>query len=417
METPNTRRVIEICERVVGPTEPRLKVVHPRQLSDYPHVPGVYHDVARQLSSPARMGPPVCDELMAIVQHLFTEEEAGVVRHLGLLRGRRAEEIARAEHRPLDQIEPILDRLTNEKRVIVRSGGRKDGSIPAYRLLPIVPGIFEMMLIVHTPESLTDWHRRFIELFESLYETGYSLDYQQKHPTPSVRYLPVGKVIDAHPMALPTDKLEAVLDQFEVFAVGNCQCRLAMQALGHGCGKPLGNCMVMGTWAERGIEDGWLRQVSRAAALEIKREAESHGMVNWMMNVQSKGGQCSCSCCGCCCHALRMVNEFNAPGFIAPPHFLPRLDAYRCTHCGKCAKNCPMGAIIVDTQQKKYTHLRERCIGCGLCALACDQQYALAMQPVPDYRLPYRSWFSLIAHALPGMLMTNWKVQRERRRS
>ena len=74
-----------------------------------------------------------------------------------------------------------------------------------------------------------------------------------------------------------------------------------------------------------------------------------------------------------------------------------------------------MGAIIVDTQQKKYTHVVERCIGCGLCALACDRQYALSMQPVPDYRLPYRSWFSLIAHALPGTLMTNWKVSRQRR--
>ena len=234
--------------------------------------------------------------------------------------------------------------------MIVCSGGRKEGTAPVYRLLPIVPGIFEMTLICYTPDSLTEWHRRFIELFESLYETGYSLDYQQKHPTPSVRYLPVGKAIDAHPMALPTDKLEAVLDQFEVFAVGQCQCRTAMAALGRGCGKPLGNCMVMGTWAERGIEDGWLKEVSRAGAIEIKREAESHGMVNWMMNVQSTKGQCSCSCCGCCCHALRMVNEFNAPGFIAPPHFLPRLDSSRCTHCGRCAKNCPMGAIVVDTR-------------------------------------------------------------------
>jgi MinD superfamily P-loop ATPase len=110
-----------------------------------------------------------------------------------------------------------------------------------------------------------------------------------------------------------------------------------------------------------------------------------------------------------------MINEFNAPGFIAPPHFLPRLNGSRCIHCGKCAKNCPMGAIIVDTQQKKYTHLTERCIGCGLCAVACDGRFALAMEPVPDYRLPYRSWFSLIAHALSGTLMTNWKVAKQRR--
>jgi Pyruvate/2-oxoacid:ferredoxin oxidoreductase delta subunit len=415
METQRQRRVIEVRERVVGPTEPRLKVLHPRRLSDYPHVPAVYHDAARCLASAARMGPPICDELMALVQHLFTEEEAGVARHLRMYTGRTAAQLARAEHRPVEQIQPILDRLANEKRVIVSSDGKKNGRPPSYRMLPIMPGIFEMTLIACTPETMTDWHRRFIELFESLYETGYSLDYQQRHGAASVRFLPVGKAIDAHPMALPTDKLEVVLDQFKVFAVGQCQCRMAMQVLGRGCGKPIGNCMTMGTWAERAVESGQMKEVSRSSALQLKREAESHGMVNWLINVQSTRGQCSCSCCGCCCHAMRMINEFNAPGFIAPPHFLPRLNASRCIHCGKCAEVCPMGAIIVDMQQKKYTHLRERCIGCGLCALACDRQWALAMEPVPDYRLPYRSWFSMIAHALPGTLMTNWKVHRQRR--
>ena len=244
-----------------------------------------------------------------------------------------------------------------------------------YRLLPIVPGIFEMMLIGHTPESLTDWHRRFIELFETLYETGYSLDYKD-HPVPAVRYLPVGKTIDAHPMALPSDKLEVVFDQFEVFGIGQCQCRMAMQVIGQGCGKPLGNCTVMGQWAEHGIAEGVLRQVSKKEALEIKREAESHGMVNWMMNVRSTRGQCSCSCCGCCCHAMRGVNEFNAPGFIAPPHFLPRLDASKCTYCGKCAQGCPMGAIVVDTQREDAAASRRalhrlRTVRLGVRPAAC----------------------------------------------
>ena len=68
------------------------------------------------------MGPPICDELIALVQHLFTEEEAGVVRHLGCSAAAAPPTLARAEHRPLEQIEPILDRLTNEKRVIACSG-------------------------------------------------------------------------------------------------------------------------------------------------------------------------------------------------------------------------------------------------------------------------------------------------------
>jgi Pyruvate/2-oxoacid:ferredoxin oxidoreductase delta subunit len=441
-EVQRARRVIEINRQVFGPRPPKLNTVRPRKLDDYPHLPAAYRDMACRLSSPLRMGPPICDELVALVEHLFTEEEAAVARHLGLYQGRTARQLARAEHRPVEELQPVLDRLSEEKRIITRSGPPKPQTMgpqpaghcepaghserseesrhapapsePQYRLLPIMPGIFEMMLIGHTPDSLTDWHRRFVELFEALCETGYMLEYHGSL-APGVRYLPVGNVIDAHPMALPSDKLEIVLDQFHAFAVGQCQCRMAMQVLGQGCGKPLGNCMTMGLWAERSVEAGVMRQVSKNEALEIKREAEAHGMVNWMMNVQSTRGQCSCSCCGCCCHALRMVNEFNAPGFIAPPHFLPRLDGSRCTYCGKCAQRCPMGALIVDIENKTHEHLRPRCIGCGLCVVACDRQRAMVMEPVPDYRLPYRSWFSFIAHAAPRSMLRSWQVWRQRR--
>jgi Pyruvate/2-oxoacid:ferredoxin oxidoreductase delta subunit len=161
-----------------------------------------------------------------------------------------------------------------------------------------------------------------------------------------------------------------------------------------------------------GIEKGWLKQVSRKDVLEIKREAESHGMVNWLMNVASTKGQSSCSCCGCCCHAMRMVNEFNAPGAFAPPHFLPKFDLAKCTTCGKCAKKCPMGAITIDTQAKTLNHQTVRCIGCGLCALACETKKAISMDPVPSYKMPYRSWFSLFFHGIPGMVKESWKSWR-----
>ena len=220
------------------------------------------------------MGPPICDELMALVQHLLTEEEAGVVAAFGALSGSQAAELARAEHRPLEQIEPILDRLSQrnasspaaeEKGTgpICRNGphGASTSRRYRYRLLPIMPGIFEMMLVGHTPESLTDWHRRFIELFEALYETGYCwiIRIIRCRVCATCRW---ERSIDAHPSALPSDKLEVVFDQFEVFGIGQCQCRMAMQVIGQGCGKPLGNCTVMGQWAEQGIEEGVLRQVS-----------------------------------------------------------------------------------------------------------------------------------------------------------
>jgi Pyruvate/2-oxoacid:ferredoxin oxidoreductase delta subunit len=277
-----------------------------------------------------------------------------------------------------------------------------------------MPDIFEMVLMRPSLDTLTDWHRRFAELFEALYETGYVEDYRGL-TTLLVRFLPVGKAIEAHPMALPSDQLELVLDQFEDFAVGQCQCRIAMDAVGRGCGKPKGNCAAMGRWARKAVEKEVFRAVSKREMLDIKRDAEAHGMVNWFMNVAGTKSQCSCSCCGCCCHAMRTISEHNVPGMIAPPHFLPRFDPARCAFCLKCAAVCPMRAIVVDREGKTWRHRQERCVGCGLCAVACEQKQAIAMQPVPDYKLPYKSWFAMLSRAVPQMLTTSWKVWRQRR--
>jgi len=408
------RKVIEVKKSLIGPAEPRPRNVRPKRLSDFRGVPAAYLQIAQKLASPLAMGPPLSDGLVAFVRHVFTEEEAALVRHLGRFRGHGAADLARAEHLPLDQVEPILRRLSVQKRAIA-AGGPDDKRV--YRLMPVMPGIFEMVLIGESPESLSPWHRRFIELFDAIYETGYLADYDSGSPNAakSVRVLPLHQVIEGHPAAIPADKLEPILDQFKVFGVGHCQCRMAMQSLGRGCGKPLENCTPMGQWAEAGIAEGWLREVSRNDILQIKLDAESHGLVTWVINAQSTRGQASCSCCGCCCHAMRITREFNVPSIFAPPHFRPKFDDAECTFCGKCAKNCPMGAIGCDPRQKTRRYLPERCIGCGLCVLACDRKQAITMDAVPDYQLPYRSSFSLLAHSLPGFVKTAWRVWRERR--
>jgi Pyruvate/2-oxoacid:ferredoxin oxidoreductase delta subunit len=409
---PPTRRVIQINKGIVAPIPPRPRSLRPRAAGEYPHVSPVYRDVAVQFASPLLGGPPICDELLAFVQHVFTEEEAALVRHLGGMTWRTADEIARLECRPVAEIQLVLEKVASQKRAIAGERRRKGWR---YRLLPIVPGMFELVLIGESPETMSPWHRRFAELFEALFDTGYLVDYQS-HPVPWVRFLPLQGLADSHPAALPCEKLEVVLDRFQTFGIGSCQCRMSANVVGKVCDKPLEVCAVMGDWAERGIQQGWLRSVSKAALLDIKREAESHGLVTWIMNIESTTGQASCSCCGCCCKAMRMVNDFNAPGVVAPPHFVPHFDETKCTYCGKCALTCPLGAITADTRGEHVQHNPVRCIGCGLCASACTSAQAIQMQQVPAYRLPYRSWLSFLLANGAAMLGNSWSVWRRRAR-
>ncbi len=384
-------------------------------VGDYPQISKAHLDVAKNYSSILLMGPPVCDELVALVEHMFTEEEADVVRHIKPWRPKTAASIAASTGRPLHEVKDILERLAHEKYIIF-SFGQDDKA--RYFVLPIVPGTFESVLIRKSPDSVTPWHRRFAELYEGLYDTGYLKVYNHK-PVNAVRYLPVGESIQATPMALPSDRLEVVMDPYSDFAVGVCQCRLTKQLMDDGCGRMLETCMVMGDFAPTLINEGRMRRADKQEVLEIKAAAEKEGLVTWMMNDEStRLFRCSCSCCGCCCGVLRQISEFNAPGMIAPPHFLPRIDSRLCKNCGKCAKACHMKAMVVveEGEKKQHIHQKERCIGCGVCVVACPQG-ALTMVEVPGYKEPPANMVTYLAKYGHNFALSGLKAWSSRRRA
>ncbi|MBF0226110.1 MAG: 4Fe-4S binding protein [Desulfobacterales bacterium] len=365
-----------------------------------------HHKIMKHYSSPFFLGPPQCDELLSLIMHMFSPEEAEIVQYLPPFRARTSAKVARLSNRPTLEVEKIFNNLSFNKYVIFSSGNPRK-----YSILPILPGTFEMALMTHDLSTRNSWHKTFAELFEKLWDKGFVKDYIYSSKSP-IRYLPPISLSKTLNMAWPSDKLEEILEPYNLFAVGNCQCRLAMNLVDKGCGKPMENCVAIGPMAKPVIERGLMRKADRFEIIEIKKNAEEHGCVTWMMNETNDWrGNASCSCCGCCCHGLRTITEFNTPGMISKPHFMPVHNEDKCTLCQKCIKACPMNAWQFADGKIKFDKIR--CIGCGLCVLSCKFK-ALELEEIKNYEPPENGWLKLLIKMVPGYIVNSLKVWAKR---
>lgn len=349
-----------------------------------PELTPAHIKLLRFYSAPIRLGPSVSDELVALVLHLYTEEEAEVAQHLGILRARTAAEITGPARRPEAEVEAILTRLADEKRVLLSH--RSPGKPARYRLVPLMPGAFEMIMMDGKHD---DWHRTFGRLYDAVYNTGY-VQKLIEYPAPVARFIPVEESVRGIQELIPADRLTDMISASKYIALGTCACRQARGDAGHDCGLPRETCLALGKAAEYMISRNLMHRIEAAEALEIKRRAHESGLASLAINVDPANPNFICSCCSCCCVALRTITQFNTPGLVAPPRYLPVRAREICSRCRTCIERCPTTAH--ELAGEEWIFHRQRCIGCGICAAVCPQK-SLRMEPVRDAPLPSKNYY------------------------
>ncbi|HUT53696.1 MAG TPA: 4Fe-4S dicluster domain-containing protein [bacterium] len=356
-------------------------------------------ELAKQFSSVTLLGPPLNEKLVRLVAHLFSPEEAEVARRLPFYYPRPLTRIAKKAGRRPEDIAPLLDEMAR-RRVIY--GGAK-----GYSLLPLIPGMFEYMLMGGAD---SEWHREYARLLNDLYSTGFVRRYGQT-ALPAVRNIPVQSVVENKSRIVDADLMSEMIAAHEHMAVLKvCQCRQSVHFSGGECkrSRPEDGCLIFGSFASSAVNLGDGRMVESAEMRDIVAERWEKKLVFLTGNVAPNSPNSVCTCCDCCCHFLETVNHFGGQNLLAPPHYRARVDASLCNNCGKCARACNTYAHTMEN--KKHLYAADKCLGCGACIGVCKEE-AISLIENPAYKPPSKSFATLGLRLLPATAWSGLKAK------
>ncbi len=340
----------------------------------------VYRRLAAKLESlPFGFPPTPSGVELAILRKIFAPEDAAFA--LDLLPVPEAvETIARRLGRPPAEIGPILERMAARGQI----GTGKLGGRRVYQFVPFVIGIYEFQL-PHMDAELAALAEQYLPaLTRAIGATGPAL----------ARVVPVNAHIDARAQVLAHEDVRRMLAAAVSFLLMECVCAKEQSALGKECPHVRERCLAFSSEPDAYEGFPYGRTVTREEALAVAEAAEREGLVHCTYNVRQQQ-MFLCNCCSCCCGFLRGLRDFDAPHFLVHSNYVAAIDQAACVLCGDCGGDrCPMRAISEHGDTWRVD--AERCIGCGVCTLACPADaIALVPRPRPSRTRPPRhvmSW-------------------------
>jgi Pyruvate/2-oxoacid:ferredoxin oxidoreductase delta subunit len=307
----------------------------------------------------------------AFIKHLelvYSSEEAEVVQYLNIPDAfMSSQELAEACGKDLEVVEEILARVQAKSGVI---------GLGNMYCLPVIP----MLLNAHNfypeikPGDIEAGH-----LYKAYFiEGGFYKNYETvKEGTPVGRVIPIGRTIEASQKVLAAEEAhEYILNHTEEeLALVPCPCRTRTEKLGtRECKNkfPIGSCIFIGTAALLFETNGLGKRVTKQQAIDYLDEMVELGMVSHTSNTRV-GDRLICLCCECCCSQLRGRTRWDNPDALSPSNFAPRAGE-DCIGCEACADRCLLDALALDDETGRIEVDLDKCLGCGVCTLACPQE-------------------------------------------
>ena len=345
----------------------------------------VYKDLITSLGMRGGAAPTLeCPEMYALLEELFTPEEAGLAGQMPMGAVSTAD-IASSTGRDVAEVERLIDSMCNKGLVI----GRPRGGVEVYSLLQILPGSFEYQFM---KGEVNDRTRKLARLFEDYQNLVYDLaDQAVKQGTkieafPFARVIAVEEEISAGTSIQPYDKVSGYIDDAECIAVSQCYCRHHGELLDRPCDKPKEVCLTFGPGAKFNVDRGFGRMISKEEARGILDMAEGEGLVHCSSNM-GKHVDFICNCCICHCPILQTIKSSVMPSAGAVSGYLVMVEEDSCTGCGECVERCQMEALAMEGDIVKRDAVR--CIGCGLCVSTCPSD---ALSMIPRIDRPQTPW-------------------------
>lgn len=225
----------------------------------------------------------------------------------------------------------------------------------------------------------------------------------ERQATPQMRVVPVRESISFVPEALPHQRIGALVEAQDRFAVMECICRKIAGLNSQACNAPLETCLAFGDWADYVVRTGRGRSIDRTEVLDILRRADEANLVLEPSN--SRDLAFVCCCCGCCCGILGGLKREPKPAEAVANDYIAAFDAALCINCETCLERCQMDALAPGDERVLFD--ADRCIGCGLCVSTCPSS-ALTLVLKPEH----------LRRPVPETLTDTWQIiVRERARA